>query len=207
MLIIIAAIVVVYFLVLYFKAEGGKYYLYEDSLYYEEYEKELQDIREKSGKVSCDDYCNVYEKYVQKEKKHYRILIILLVFLGLIFLLFTLFGTYEEIEITKYELVAIQDEELPEDKYYICEYVNKENSYMFYYKRENNIENLNIVAGKDNLIKEYVNCNPYVIEQKKVKKTRLGTLQKILFFKPENQLVEANYKFYILEDSILKTFE
>ena len=207
MLIIIAAIVVVYFLVLYFKAEGGKYYLYEDSLYYEEYEKELQDIREKSGKVSCDDYCNVYEKYVQKEKKHYRILIILLVFLGLIFLLFTLFGTYEEIEITKDELVAIQDEELPEDKYYICEYVNKENSYMFYYKRENNIENLNIVAGKDNLIKEYVNCNPYVIEQKKVKKTRLGTLQKILFFKPENQLVEANYKFYILEDSILKTFE
>lgn len=207
MLIIIAAIVVVYFLVLYFKTEGGKYYLYEDSLYYEEYEKELQDIREKSGKVSCDDYCNVYEKYVQKEKKHYRILIILLVFLGLIFLLFTLFGTYEEIEITKYELVAIQDEELPEDKYYICEYVNKENSYMFYYKRENNIENLNIVAGKDNLIKEYVNCNPYVIEQKKVKKTRLGTLQKILFFKPENQLVEANYKFYILEDSILKTFE
>ena len=206
MLIIIAAIVVVYFLVLYFKTEGGKYYLYEDSLYYEEYEKELQDIREKSGKVSCDDYCNVYEKYVQKEKKHYRILIIL-VFLGLIFLLFTLFGTYEEIEITKYELVAIQDEELPEDKYYICEYVNKENSYMFYYKRENNIENLNIVAGKDNLIKEYVNCNPYVIEQKKVKKTRLGTLQKILFFKPENQLVEANYKFYILEDSILKTFE
>ena len=207
MLIIIAAIVVVYFLVLYFKTEGGKYYLYEDSLYYEEYEKELQDIREKSGKVSCDDYCNVYEKYVQKEKKHYRILIILLVFLGLIFLLFTLFGTYEEIEITKYELVAIQDEELPEDKYYICEYVNKENSYMFYYKRENNIENLNIVAGKDNLIKEYVNCNPYVIEQKKSKKTRLGTLQKILFFKPENQLVEANYKFYILEDSILKTFE
>ncbi len=122
-------------------------------------------------------------------------------------MLFTLFGTYEEIEITKYELVAIQDEELPEDKYYICEYVNKENSYMFYYKRENNIENLNIVAGKDNLIKEYVNCNPYVIEQKKVKKTRLGTLQKILFFKPENQLVEANYKFYILEDSILKPFE
>lgn len=207
MLIIIAAIVVVYFLVLYFKTEGGEYYLYEDSLYYEEYEKELQDIREKSGKVSYDDYCNVYEKYVQKEKKHYRILIILLVFLGLIFLLFTLFGTYEEIEITKYELVAIQDEELPEDKYYICEYVNKENSYMFYYKRENNIENLNIVAGKDNLIKEYVNCNPYVIEQKKSKKTRLGTLQKILFFKPENQLVEANYKFYILEDSILKTFE
>ena len=65
MLIIIAAIVVVYFLVLYFKTEGGKYYLYEDSLYYEEYEKELQDIREKSGKVNC----NVYEKYVQKEKK------------------------------------------------------------------------------------------------------------------------------------------
>lgn len=207
MLIIIAAILVVYFFVLYFETQGGKYYLYKDSLYYEEYKKELQDIREKSGKVSCDDYCNLYERYVQKEKKHYRITIILLVFLGLILLLFTFFGSYEEIEITKYELIAIQDEGLPEDKYYICDYVNKENSYMFYYKSENSIENLTIVAGKDNLIKEYVNCNPYVIEQKKVIKTRLGTLQKILFFQPENQLVEANYKFYIPEDSILKTFE
>ena len=67
-------------------------------------------------------------------------------------------------------------------------------------------EEQNRTAGNlgTTLIKEYVNCNPYVIKQKKVKKTRLGTLQKILFFKPENQLVEANYKFYILEDSILK---
>lgn len=69
MLIIIAAILVVYFFVLYFETQGGKYYLYKDSLYYEEYKKELQDIREKSGKVSCDDYCNLYERYVQKEKK------------------------------------------------------------------------------------------------------------------------------------------
>ena len=68
MLTIIAAILVVYFFVLYLETEGGKLYFYKDSLYYEEYEKELQDIREKSGKVSCDDYCNVYEKYVQKEK-------------------------------------------------------------------------------------------------------------------------------------------
>lgn len=207
MLTIIVAILVVYFFVLYLETDGGKYYLYKDSLYYEKYETELQDIREKFGKVSCDNYCNIYEKYVQKEKKHFRIIIILLVFLTLIFLLFVLCGNYAEIETTKYELVAIQDEELPENKYYICEYVNKEFSYMFYYKNENSIENLNIVASKDNLTKKYVNCNPYVIEQKKIRKTRLGTLQKILFFQPEKQLIEANYKFYIPEDSILKTFE
>ncbi len=179
-------------------------------LYKEELDARLKQVRE-SDKVSHNDIFKVYDTVEQKARKSYRNLKLIFAFCCIPIFAFMMFGTYEEVNVTKYELLEIQDDNILEGlsndiPYYLCEYGNEENSYMFYYKGEYGPEQKEIFAS--NIIQyENIDCAPCVIEEKRIKKLRCDLLQKILFFDfSEAETLETNYKFYILDENIIKTY-
>lgn len=220
MLIIITALLGVFLLcsVIEGGPEDGIYGDDENSFWYgcykEELEEELQKVRKLDEKSSAD-INKVYNKIVKKAEVRYRNIKLIFGICSIVFFFCLIFGSYCETNVTKYELLTIQDENIPkglskDEKFYICEYLNKDNSYMFYYKGKNGPEKMDFFA--DNIIKYgSVDCNPYVIEEKEVRRPRCDFLQKILFLGLlGTETVERNYKFYLPEENpeknILKTF-
>ncbi len=187
----------------------------EDSFWYQYYKEELntrlKQVRD-ADQVSCDDILNVYDTIEQKAKRSYRNLKLIFAFCFIFTFAFLTFSTYEEVNVTKYELIEIKDDNIlrglsKDVPYYMCEYSNKENSYMFYYKGEYGPDQKEIFAS--NVIKyKNIDCSPCIIEEKKVVKSKCDLLQKILFFNLfGTQTREMNYKFYILDENIIKIYD
>lgn len=218
MLIVITAVLGVLLLSLYISEENsvdGIRIEAEDSFWYQCYKDELDTrlnkVRE-SGKVSCNDIFKVYDTVEQKAKRSYRNLKLIFLFCCISIVAFLMFSTYEEVVVTKYELIEIEDDNILEGlskdvPYYMCEYANKEHSYVFYYEGEYGPEPKEIFTS--NVIKyENIDCFPCIIEEKRVRKSKCDLLQKILFFNLlGTQTQETNYKFYISNENIVKTYD
>lgn len=218
MLIVITTILGVLLLSLYIFEENsvdGIGIEFEDSFWYQCYKKELNTILKQvreTDKVSCNDIFKVYDTVEQKAKRSYRNLKLIFSFCCISIFAFLMFSTYEEVNVTKYELIEIEDDSIlgglsKDIPYYMCEYANEENSYMFYYKGEYGLEPKEIFAS--NVIKyENIDCSPCIIEEKRVRKSKCDLLQKILFFNLlGTQTREMNYKFYILDENIIKIYD
>lgn len=218
MLIVITTILGVLLLSLYILEENsvdGIGIESKDSFWYQCYKKELNTILKQvreTDKVSSNDIFKVYDTVEQKAKRSYRNLKLIFAFCCISIFAFLMFSTYEEVNVTKYELIEIEDDSIlgglsKDIPYYMCEYANEENSYMFYYKGEYGPEPKEIFAS--NVIKyENIDCSPCIIEEKRVRKSKCDLLQKILFFNLlGTQTREMNYKFYILDENIIKIYD
>ena len=186
-----------------------------DSIWHDEYEEEMKNLRKqaKENNITLSEReINMVANRINKKAKVFeRNLCIIFISLCVFTALWLMFGSYEKNETTKYSLLPIQDESIlngqSKDKtYYIAENVNKDNSYMFFYGNKESPEKMEILA--DNIIKyEDIDCEPCVVKEAKTNVLKCELLQKILFFRfDNNETLEENYKFYLPEENYIKTF-
>ena len=187
----------------------------ENSIWHDEYEEEIKKLHKqaKDGKITLTskEIRLITTNINKKAKMVNRYLRIVFIFLCIFTILWLEFGSYEKNEITKYSLLPIQDESIlygqsKTKTYYIAEIVNKNNSYMFFYKNEDSPEEMEIVAN--NIVKyDNVDCEPCVVKETKKYMLKCNLLQKILFFNFDNNtILEENYKFYLPKENYIKIF-